>query len=126
MYAATFVCFWADISGNIGPESSISGSKTQVQGPAIPECRSLVLEVNRNTGSSMHHTERFYNIETHGMNESVDTTIDNILQDQYSTTLSDKLVIVAALKDDVFNRLLYKVHLSIIQHMFNGPYDNLL
>ncbi len=32
--------FWADISGNIGPESSISGSKVQAQGPAIPQCPS--------------------------------------------------------------------------------------
>ena len=32
------VCFWADISGNIGPKSSISGSKVQAQGTAIPEC----------------------------------------------------------------------------------------
>ena len=38
MDAADFVCFWTDISGNIGPESSISESKVQAQGPAIPEC----------------------------------------------------------------------------------------
>ncbi len=36
--AADFVCFWIDISGNIGPGSSISESKVQAQGPAIPEC----------------------------------------------------------------------------------------
>ncbi len=39
MDAANFVCFWAGISGNLGPESSISGSKVQAQGPAIPKCR---------------------------------------------------------------------------------------
>ncbi len=44
LFAAAFwnrwtLCFWADISGNIGTESSISESKVQAQGPAIPECR---------------------------------------------------------------------------------------
>ncbi len=38
MYAANFVCFWTEISGNFGPESSVSGSKVQAQGPAIPKC----------------------------------------------------------------------------------------
>ena len=38
-----FVCFRAEISGNLGPESSISGSKIQAQGPAIPKCRRRVL-----------------------------------------------------------------------------------
>ena len=32
-----FVCFWADIMGNHLPESSISGSNVQAQGPAIPK-----------------------------------------------------------------------------------------
>ena len=32
------VCLWAEISGNLGPESSISGSKVQAQGPAILKC----------------------------------------------------------------------------------------
>ncbi len=29
------LCFWAAISRNLGPESSISGPKVQAQGPAI-------------------------------------------------------------------------------------------
>ena len=37
MDAASFVCFRAEISENLGPESSIFGSKVQAQGPAIPE-----------------------------------------------------------------------------------------
>ncbi len=50
MYSATFVCFWADISGNIGPESSISESKVQAQGPAIPECQFTELHGRSFTG----------------------------------------------------------------------------
>ncbi len=45
MDAANFVCFWTDISGNIGPESSISECKVQAQGPAIPECPVKVLKL---------------------------------------------------------------------------------
>ncbi len=43
MDAANFVCFWAEISGNLGPESSISGSKVEAQGPAILKCLSSTI-----------------------------------------------------------------------------------
>ncbi len=38
MDAANFVCFRAEISGNLGPECSIFGSKVQAHGPTIPKC----------------------------------------------------------------------------------------
>ncbi len=38
--------FWTEIFGNLIPESSISGSKVQAQGPAIPKCL-YVLSVPR-------------------------------------------------------------------------------
>ncbi len=45
MDAPNFVCFWAEISGNLGLESSISGSKVLAQGPAIPK---LIFKENAN------------------------------------------------------------------------------
>ena len=56
---------------------------------------------------SEKHTERFYNLD--GLGGSLHIGLDHILQDQYSSTEKRKLMIVAALNDDIINLLLYKV-----------------
>ncbi len=47
MDAASFVCFWAEISGNLGPEFSISGSKVQAQGPLKTKSWSKLVKLSR-------------------------------------------------------------------------------
>ena len=59
----------------------------------------------------MRHTERFYYLEMDS--ESINTKIDQILQDQYRTTIKSQLMIVAVLDHDIINRLLYKVRQSV-------------